>query len=58
MSKIADRLILSKVREAVGLDKAHLCVTGSAPTPRSTFDFFVSLNLPFVEAYGMSEHAG
>jgi long-subunit acyl-CoA synthetase (AMP-forming) len=57
-SKIADRLILSKVREAIGLDKAEICFSSAAPISRSTLDFFISLNVPLVEILGMTESTG
>lgn len=57
-SKIADQLILSKIRDAIGLNRCHLCISSAAPISRSTLDFFVSLNLPIVEVYGMSELSG
>lgn len=58
MSRIADRLVLSKVREAIGFDKCEVCVSSAAPISRSTLDFLVSLNLPIVEILGMTETTG
>lgn len=57
-SRLADRLILSKIRHAIGLDEAELCVSAAAPISRSTLDFLVSLNMPMAEVYGMSETSG
>jgi long-chain acyl-CoA synthetase len=52
---IAKRLVFSKVRNALGLDRARTLVTGAAPISRRTLDFFLSLGLPILEVYGMSE---
>jgi long-subunit acyl-CoA synthetase (AMP-forming) len=52
---LAKRLVFSKVRQALGLDRARTLVTGAAPISRSTLDFFLSLGLPILEVYGMSE---
>jgi len=54
-SRIADRLVRSKVRAALGLDRARLCVSGAAKMPRPTLDFFESLGLPLLDAWGMTE---
>ena len=52
---LADRLVFSKVRANLGLDRARTLVTGAAPIARRTLDFFLSLGLPIFEVYGMSE---
>jgi long-chain acyl-CoA synthetase len=56
--KLADRIVLSKVRFALGLDRARLCVTGAAKMPRPTLDFFDSLGLPLLDMWGMTESTG
>jgi long-subunit acyl-CoA synthetase (AMP-forming) len=55
---IAKRLVFDKVRERLGLDRARLCVTAAAPIGRATLDFFLSLGIPIMEVYGMSECSG
>jgi long-subunit acyl-CoA synthetase (AMP-forming) len=55
---LADRLVFSKVRERLGLDRAKILVTSTAPIARSTLEFFLSLGLPICEVYGMSECTG
>jgi long-subunit acyl-CoA synthetase (AMP-forming) len=52
---LADKLVLSKIRGALGLDELHYAFTGAAPISRSTLDFFASLGIPLHEAFGMTE---
>ena len=56
--RIAERLIFSKVKERMGLDRCRLAVSGAAPISRDTLDFFLSLGIPIYEVYGMSESTG
>ncbi|MBK6463756.1 MAG: AMP-binding protein [Myxococcales bacterium] len=55
---LANKLIFSKVRERLGLDRARVCVTSAAPISLSTLEFFLSLGVPLLEVYGMSECTG
>ena len=55
---LADKLVFSKVRAALGLDQSRLQVTSAAPISRSTLEFFLSLGVRIVEVYGMSECTG
>ena len=52
---LADRLVFTKVRAMLGLDRARTLVTGAAPISMRTLEFFLSLGLPICECYGMSE---
>jgi long-subunit acyl-CoA synthetase (AMP-forming) len=52
---IAEKLVFSKVRQNMGLDRARTMITGAAPISKRTLDFFLSLGLPICEVYGMSE---
>jgi long-subunit acyl-CoA synthetase (AMP-forming) len=54
----ADAMVLSKIREKLGLDQAEWLVVGAAPTPRDVLEFFAALGLPLCEAWGMSELSG
>jgi len=56
--KIADRLVLAKVRDALGLDQLRWAVTGAAPIPVETVEFFWGLGIPVYEVWGMSENTG
>lgn len=55
---VAERLVFSKVRTAVGLDRARVLATSAAPISRDTLEFFLSLGMPICEIYGMSECSG
>lgn len=55
---LASKLVFSKVRERLGLDRARVCATSTAPIAMDTLRFFVSLGIPIMEVYGMSECTG
>jgi long-subunit acyl-CoA synthetase (AMP-forming) len=55
---IAKKLVFDKVRDRLGLDRARICVTSAAPISRATLEFFLSLGIPLLEVYGMSECTG
>ncbi len=55
---IADRLVLAKVRGALGLDQLRWGVTGAAPVPVETIEFFWGLGIPVYEVWGESECVG
>ncbi|XP_035748210.1 long-chain-fatty-acid--CoA ligase ACSBG2 isoform X2 [Egretta garzetta] len=56
--RLARHLVYKKVRKAIGLDRCTKCYTGAAPITRETLEFFLSLNIPVFELYGMSESSG
>jgi long-chain-fatty-acid--CoA ligase ACSBG len=55
---LASHLVFGKVRAALGLDRARICVTSAAPIARETINYFLSLDIPLLEIYGMSECTG
>ena len=55
---LADKLVHSKVRAALGLDECRLQITSAAPISKSTLEFFLALGIPIMEVYGMSECTG
>ena len=55
---VAQKLVFSKVREKLGLDRCRMQVTSAAPIARDTLEFFLSLGIPLFEVYGMSECTG
>ncbi|MEM8932935.1 MAG: AMP-binding protein, partial [Acidobacteriota bacterium] len=50
----ADRLVLSKVRSALGLRNLRVAASGAAPIPREILDFFSGLGVRIYEVYGLS----
>jgi long-subunit acyl-CoA synthetase (AMP-forming) len=55
---LAHKLVFSKVRARLGLDRAHTCSTSTAPIAVETLEFFSSLGINILEVYGMSECCG
>ncbi|MFY9922207.1 MAG: fatty acid--CoA ligase FadD11 [Mycobacterium sp.] len=51
----ADELVLSKLREKLGLEQVRHAVSGAAPIPKETLAFFLGLGIPIAEVWGMSE---
>ncbi len=55
---IANKLVFSKVRKALGLDRCRLAVSAAAPIAHDTLEYFMSMGIPICEIYGMSECTG
>jgi long-subunit acyl-CoA synthetase (AMP-forming) len=55
---LARKLVFDKVRARLGLDRARLCAVSAAPIGVHTLEFFLSLGIPVLEVYGMSECTG
>ncbi|MEV1070282.1 AMP-binding protein, partial [Streptomyces sp. NPDC050263] len=51
----ADTAVLSGLRERLGLEQVRWAVSGAAPTPPATLEFFASLGIGICEGWGMSE---
>jgi long-subunit acyl-CoA synthetase (AMP-forming) len=54
----ADAMVLSKIRERLGLDQVESVNVGAAPTPREVIEFFHAIGVPLAELWGMSETCG
>ncbi|MEN8163732.1 MAG: long-chain fatty acid--CoA ligase [Acidobacteriota bacterium] len=52
--KLAEKLVLSKVREGLG-GKVRLCVSGGAPLPQFVAEFLHSIGIWVIEGYGLTE---
>jgi long-subunit acyl-CoA synthetase (AMP-forming) len=55
---LADKLVFSKVKAKLGLDRSVYNVTSAAPISKETLEFFASLGVLINEVYGMSECTG
>ncbi len=58
MYKVADFLILKRIKQAIGLDQANIFLFGAAPLKQTTIDYFASLDIPILNMYGLSETTG
>ncbi|CAH1639733.1 unnamed protein product [Spodoptera littoralis] len=56
--KMAKSLVFNKIHESLGLDHCTTFVTSAAPLSPDIKKFFLSLDLPIVDAFGMSEASG
>jgi len=52
---VARRLVLSKIKPAVGLDQLEFVVSGSAPLHRDIALTFAGMGIPILEGYGLTE---
>jgi long-subunit acyl-CoA synthetase (AMP-forming) len=55
---LADHLVFSKVRAKLGLDQTRFAVVSAAPMAVETAEFFLSLGIPILDIWGMSELTG
>ncbi len=55
---LAQRLVIRKLKTAIGFDRARTLVSGAAPIAPDVLAFFSSLDLPIREIYGQSEDCG
>ncbi|MGB5809834.1 MAG: long-chain fatty acid--CoA ligase [Polyangiales bacterium] len=52
---LANKIVISKIKEALGLDELDVALSGAAPISTSTLEFFASIGVPIHEGYGMTE---
>ncbi|XP_036211334.1 long-chain-fatty-acid--CoA ligase ACSBG1 isoform X1 [Myotis myotis] len=57
-ARLADYLVLAKVRQALGFAKCRKSFYGAAPMTAETQRFFLGLNIRLYSAYGLSETSG
>jgi long-chain acyl-CoA synthetase len=58
MAGLLDSIVLSKVREQLGMDQVEIAITAAAPINPDLILFFQTLGIPLFELYGMSETTG
>lgn len=58
MYSVANFLILSKIKQAIGLDQCEIYFFGAAPLKKSSQEYFSSLDMLLFNLYGMSETTG
>jgi long-chain acyl-CoA synthetase len=56
--RLANRLVISKIKQALGFARAVELFSGAAPIATDVLEFFSSLDLPIHEIYGQSEDSG
>lgn len=57
-ARLADYLVLSRVRQALGFAKCQKSFYGAAPMTAETQHFFLGLNIRLYAGYGLSETSG
>ncbi len=55
---LLDKLVLHKIREAIGLDQCRLALSAAAPLNADLVWFFHSIGVKITEGYGQSEDNG
>jgi long-chain acyl-CoA synthetase len=58
LAGVLDKIVLSKVRDGLGLDQVALAITAAAPISPDLVKFFMTLGVPLYELYGLSETTG
>jgi len=56
--RLADRLVLGKVRDKLGMGRVKLSSSGAAPIRTDVLEFFASIGVAIYEVYGLSETCG
>jgi long-chain acyl-CoA synthetase len=52
---VLDKLVLSKVRHGLGMDRVHLAISGAAPLAPEIIRFIHAIGIPLAEGYGLTE---
>jgi long-chain acyl-CoA synthetase len=56
--RLANKLVIAKIKSAIGLDQLTAAGSGAAPTALSTLEFFASIGILIHEGFGMTETTG
>lgn len=54
----AEKLVLSKIKDTLGLSECRLACTGAAPITHEILEYFASVDIPIYELFGQSECTG
>ncbi len=58
LAGLLDKIVLSKVREQLGMDQVEFAISAAAPISPDLLKFFLIIGVPLYEIYGMSENTG
>ena len=53
--RIAEKLVFSKLRAALGLDNLIFAISGGAPLSTADAEFFIGMGIKILEGYGLTE---
>ncbi|MBU0993838.1 MAG: AMP-binding protein [Proteobacteria bacterium] len=53
--KLADRLVFSKIRKHIGMDKVTVAISGGGPLSVPDAEFFLGMGIKVLEGFGMTE---
>ncbi|CAG7817057.1 unnamed protein product [Allacma fusca] len=56
--KLCDKIILNKLKEQIGFENVKFFMSGAAPLSPIIIEYFLSLNIPIAQLYGLSETTG
>jgi long-subunit acyl-CoA synthetase (AMP-forming) len=56
--RLANTLVISKIKRAIGFDELIGAASSAAPAALSTLEFFASIGILILEGYGMTEATG
>ncbi|MBN1496468.1 MAG: long-chain fatty acid--CoA ligase [Spirochaetes bacterium] len=52
---LADKLVFSKLKQAIGLDQLHFAISGGGPLSVSDAEFFIGMGIKILEGFGLTE---
>lgn len=58
MFRLANFIVLKRIKQALGLDQSMITFYGAAPLKKTSVDYFASLDIILNNVYGLSETTG
>ena len=52
---LADKLVFSNLKKAIGLDKLRFAISGGGPLSVSDAEFFIGMDIKILEGFGLTE---